>query len=54
MIRIVLLVLIAALVTSGWAWAREQEMLNHNAEVHLQEMENAYCTPSSSTSAGGG
>lgn len=53
MIRIVLLVLAAALMWGGWAWAREQEMLNHGATVRLQEMQDASCDPSSNPSGGG-
>jgi hypothetical protein len=53
MIRITLLVFIGALVLCGWAWAREQEMLNHNADVQLQEMQSASCNPSSDPSGAG-
>jgi hypothetical protein len=53
MIRITLLILIGALVLGGWAWAREQEMLNHNADVQMQEMQSASCNPSSDPSGAG-
>jgi hypothetical protein len=53
MIRTMLLVLIGALVAGGWAWAREQEMLNHNADVKIQLMESSSCDPSSNPSGGG-
>ena len=51
--RIILLVVMAALMWGGWAWAREQQMLNHNADVHMQQMQDASCGPSSSSSGGG-
>jgi hypothetical protein len=53
MIRITLLVAIGVVVLSGWAWAREQEMLNHPADVQMQEMQKAYCDPSTTTSGAG-
>ena len=53
MIRITLLVVIATLVLGGWAWAREQEMLNHPKDVKMQEMEDPSCDPSSSSSGAG-
>ncbi len=53
MIRITLLVIIGALVLGGWARAREQEMLNHPANVKMQEMEDASCDPSSDPSGAG-
>jgi hypothetical protein len=53
MIRITLLMLIGALVLGGWAWAREQEMLNHSTDVQLQEMQSASCNPSSDPSGAG-
>jgi hypothetical protein len=53
MIRITLLVIIGALVISGWAWAREQETLNHPRDVQMQQMEDASCDPSSSSSGAG-
>jgi hypothetical protein len=53
MIRITLLVIFAALIVSGWAWAREQEMLNHTADVHMEAMQSASCPPSSNPSGGG-
>ena len=53
MIRITLLVLIGAVVLGEWAWAREQEMLNHSTDVQLQEMQSASCNPSSDPSGAG-
>jgi hypothetical protein len=53
MIRITLLIIVGALVASGWAWARQQEMLNHSADVQMQEMQSASCPPSSNPSGGG-
>ena len=53
MIRITLLIVCAALLLSGWAWARQQEMLNHPHDVQMQEMESASCDPSSSPSGAG-
>jgi hypothetical protein len=53
MIRTTLLVVIGVLVLSGWARAREQEMLNHSADVNMQEMQDASCTPSSDPTGAG-
>jgi len=53
MIRNTLLVIFAALILVGWAWAREQEMLNHSADVHMEEMQSASCPPSSNPPGGG-
>jgi len=53
MIRITLLMAIAALVLSGWARARQQEMLNHSRDVQMQEMQDASCDPSSGPSGAG-
>ena len=53
MIRITLLAVIASLVLGGWAWAREQELLNHSSNVQMQEMQDASCDPSSSPSGAG-
>jgi hypothetical protein len=53
MIRITLLIVIGALVLGGWAWAREQEMLNHSSDVQMQEMQDASCDPSSNPSGAG-
>jgi hypothetical protein len=53
MIRITLLVVIGALVLGGWARAREQEMLNHNKDVDVQEMQSTSCDPSSDPSGAG-
>ena len=53
MIRITLLVVIGALVLSGWARAREQEMLNHPHDVKMQQMEDSSCDPSSDPSGAG-
>ncbi len=50
--RITLLIIIGTLVVGGWAWAREQELLNHAANARLQEMEDASCDPSSDNGAG--
>ena len=51
--RIILLAVIGALTLGGWAWAREQEMLNHSVDVHMEEMQSASCPPSSNPSGGG-
>jgi hypothetical protein len=51
--RIILLVIIASATWIGWAWAREQEMLNHPADIHMEEMQDASCPPSSNPSGGG-
>ncbi len=53
MIRVTLLVVIGTMLWAGWAWAREQETLNHPASVRMQEMEVAQCTPSSNPPGGG-
>ncbi len=53
MIRITLLAVIATLVLSGWAWAREQEMLNHPHDVKMEEMQSTSCDPSSTPSGAG-
>ncbi len=53
MIRAALLIVIGAILCVGWAWAREQETLNHPASVRMQEMEQAQCTPSSNPPGGG-
>ncbi len=53
MFRITLLVAIAALVLGGWAWAREQEILNHPRDAQMQEMQDASCDPSSDPSGAG-
>ena len=53
MIRSVLLVVIGTAVLGGWAWAREQEMLNHSGDVQMQEMQSASCGPSSGSSGAG-
>ena len=53
MIRITLLVVIGAVFCAGWAWAREQELLNHPASVQMQEFQAADCTPSSNPPGGG-
>jgi len=50
--RTTLLIIIGALVLGGWAWAREQEMLNHATNAKVQEMEDASCNPSSDQGAG--
>jgi hypothetical protein len=51
--QIILLVVVTSALWLGWAWAREQEMLNHSADVHMQEMQSAPCPPSSNPSGGG-
>ncbi len=53
MIRITLLVAIGSIVFAGWAWAREQEMLKHAVNVEMQEMQDASCDPSSTSSGAG-
>ena len=53
MMRNVLLLLLGALFLAGWMWARAAEMLNHGADAHLQEMQNASCPASSDPSGGG-
>ncbi len=51
--RTTLLIVIGALVLGGWAWAREQEMLNNGVNAKLQVMEGASCSPTSDNSGGG-
>jgi hypothetical protein len=51
--RIMMLAVIGTLTLVGWAWAREQEMLNHSADVQMEEMQNASCPPSSNPPGGG-
>ncbi len=53
MTRIILLTITAALIWTSWAFARQQELLNHGASIHMQEMEDASCDPSSGPSGGG-
>ena len=50
--QIILLTIIGTLTAGGWAWARQQEMLNHTDDVNMQAMQNASCDPSSSSSGG--
>jgi hypothetical protein len=49
---IILLAVIGALTMGGWAWAREQQMLNHLSDVNMQKMDDASCSSSSSSSGG--
>jgi len=53
MIRITLLAFMGTLVLAGWAWAREQETLNHSTDVQMQEMQSASCDPSLDPSGAG-
>jgi hypothetical protein len=53
MIRTTLLIVTTALLITGWASARQQELLNHSQDVQIQEMEDAYCTTTSSSSGAG-
>jgi hypothetical protein len=51
--RIILLTLIGTLIAGAWAWAKEQQMLNHPADLQMQQMQDASCPPSSNPSGGG-
>ena len=51
--RIIMLAVIGTLTCGGWGWARQQEMLNHSADIHMEEMQSASCPPSSNPSGGG-
>jgi hypothetical protein len=50
--QIILLSIIGTLTAGGWAWARQQEMLDHPGQIRLQEMQDASCPPSSSIPPG--
>jgi hypothetical protein len=45
--RLFLLAVIGCLTLGGWAFARQQEMLNHSDDVRMEKMQNASCPPSS-------
>jgi outer membrane lipopolysaccharide assembly protein LptE/RlpB len=47
--RIFLLAVIGGLTLCGWAFAQQQEMLNHGNDVHMEKMQYASCQPSSSS-----
>jgi hypothetical protein len=51
--RIIVLVTFGTLCLGGWAWAQQEEMLKHSADVQMEEMDSASC-PASSSSSGGG
>jgi len=51
--RIMLLAILGVLTLGGWAWSREQEMINHSMDVHMEEMQDASCPPSSDPPGGG-
>lgn len=46
--RLFLLAVIGGLTLGGWAFARQQELLNHSNNVHMEKMQDASCPPSSS------
>ncbi len=48
--QIILLAVIGAMTLGGWAWARQEEMLNHLADVNMQKMDDGPCSSSSSSS----
>jgi hypothetical protein len=51
--RMFVLIIIGCLCLDGWAWAQQEETVNHSAEIHMEEMASASC-PASSSSSGGG
>jgi len=51
--RIILLAIIGCLTLGGWAWAQQQELLNHTSDIHMQKMDDASCDPSSNPSGAG-
>ena len=51
--RIVLLAVMGCLTLGGWAWAQQQELLNHSEDIHMEQMQAGSCPPSSNPSGGG-
>jgi len=45
--RLILLAVIGGLTLGGWAFARQQELINHPDDVRMEKMQNASCPPSS-------
>jgi hypothetical protein len=51
--RIILLAVAGCLTLGGWGWAQQQELLNHGEDIHLEQMQDASCGPSSNPSGAG-
>jgi hypothetical protein len=49
--RILILTVIGCLTLGGWAFAQQQELLDHASNVNMQNMDDGSC--SSSSSSGG-
>jgi len=47
--RLFLLAVIGGFTLGGWAFARQQELLNHSNDVRMEKMQDASCPPSSSS-----